>query len=169
MQRKNPSPAWPGRTWTCPHLRRPPAVPALPTPGGGWRRACPPGGGRKLYYFSAEFLVGRLLSNQLWAWGWRSRKAHLAALGRDLALVESREPEPSLGNGGLGRLAACFLDSIAALGLRGDGVGLNYHYGLFRQRLPVPADGGARPLAPAVTAGSSRRGGLSPSRWGTPR
>ncbi len=94
-----------------------------------------PQGDRKLYYFSAEFLMGKLLSNNLLALGlYREVKELLADLGRDLGVIESMEPEPSLGNGGLGRLAACFLDSIAALGLPGDGVGLNYHYGLFRQQ-----------------------------------
>ena len=95
-----------------------------------------PKGDRKLYYFSAEFLVGKLLGNNLLALGIREEvRALLAELGRDLAAIEELEPEPSLGNGGLGRLAACFLDSIAALGLPGDGVGLCYHYGLFRQKL----------------------------------
>lgn len=95
-----------------------------------------PTGDRKLYYFSAEFLMGKLLSNNLLALGlFDETKQILASLGRNLADIESLEPEPSLGNGGLGRLAACFLDSIAALGLPGDGVGLNYHYGLFRQKL----------------------------------
>lgn len=94
-----------------------------------------PGGERKLYYFSAEFLVGKLLSNNLLALGiYNEAKETLAEFGRELGEIESIEPEPSLGNGGLGRLAACFLDSIAFLGLPGDGVGLNYHYGLFRQR-----------------------------------
>ena len=94
-----------------------------------------PQGDRKLYYFSAEFLMGKLLSNNLLALGlYDEAKALLAGLGRNLGAIESMEPEPSLGNGGLGRLAACFLDSIAALGLPGDGVGLNYHYGLFRQK-----------------------------------
>ena len=94
-----------------------------------------PDNGRKLYYFSAEFLLGKLLSNQLLALGIHGQvKEYLEELGRDLGAIEELEPEPSLGNGGLGRLAACFLDSIAALGLPGDGVGLNYHYGLFRQR-----------------------------------
>ena len=94
-----------------------------------------PAGQRKLYYFSAEFLMGKLLSNNLLALGLHGEvKELLADLGRDLGVIESMEPEPSLGNGGLGRLAACFLDSIAALGLPGDGVGLNYHYGLFRQK-----------------------------------
>lgn len=89
-----------------------------------------PKGERKLYYFSAEFLMGKLLSNNLLALGLHDEvKTLLADLGRDLGVIESMEPEPSLGNGGLGRLAACFLDSIAALGLPGDGVGLNYHYG----------------------------------------
>ncbi len=97
---------------------------------------CPaPSTGRKLYYFSAEFLVGKLLSNNLLALGaFEPTKELLASMGRDLSAVEAIEPEPSLGNGGLGRLAACFLDSIAALGLPGDGVGLNYHYGLFKQK-----------------------------------
>ena len=94
-----------------------------------------PAGERKLYYFSAEFLMGRLLSNNLQALGlYDEARGFLAGLGRDLGALESMEPEPSLGNGGLGRLAACFLDSIAALGLPGDGVGLNYHYGLFKQK-----------------------------------
>ncbi|MGE4275591.1 MAG: glycogen/starch/alpha-glucan phosphorylase [Lawsonibacter sp.] len=94
-----------------------------------------PRAGRKLYYVSAEFLLGKLLSNHLLALGLYDQvKELLADLGRDLGMIESMEPEPSLGNGGLGRLAACFLDSIAALGLPGDGVGLNYHYGLFRQK-----------------------------------
>ena len=94
-----------------------------------------PGGERKLYYFSAEFLVGKLLDNNLLALGLRDQvRELLASWGHDLNAVEEQEPEPSLGNGGLGRLAACFLDSIAALGLQGDGVGLNYHYGLFHQR-----------------------------------
>ncbi|MCI8422990.1 MAG: glycogen/starch/alpha-glucan phosphorylase [Lawsonibacter sp.] len=91
--------------------------------------------GRKLYYFSAEFLIGKLLSNNLLALGLHEPVGKLlASMGRDLGVIESMEPEPSLGNGGLGRLAACFLDSIAALGLPGDGVGLNYHYGLFQQK-----------------------------------
>lgn len=93
-------------------------------------------GKRKLYYFSAEFLVGRLLRGNLINLGLlEDVEALLAAHGRSLAQIEDQEPEPSLGNGGLGRLAACFLDSIASLGINGDGVGLNYHYGLFRQRL----------------------------------
>ena len=94
-----------------------------------------PEGTRKLYYFSAEFLMGKLLDNNLLALGVHSKvRELLSSMGRDLAQIEEQEPEPSLGNGGLGRLAACFLDSIAALGLKGDGVGLNYHYGLFHQR-----------------------------------
>ena len=95
-----------------------------------------PQGKRKLYYFSAEFLLGKLLSNNLLALGlYEQVDSLLRQWGSSLAAVEEAEPEPSLGNGGLGRLAACFLDSIAALGLPGDGVGLNYHYGLFRQVL----------------------------------
>ncbi len=93
-----------------------------------------PTGERKLYYFSAEFLIGKLLSNNLLALGVFDQVSQaLAECGHTLSAVEEVEPEPSLGNGGLGRLAACFLDSIAALGLLGDGVGLNYHYGLFKQ------------------------------------
>ena len=92
-------------------------------------------GERKLYYFSAEFLVGKLLSNNLLAMGiYEPVRQLLADMGRELSGIENIEPEPSLGNGGLGRLAACFLDSIAALELPGDGVGLNYHYGLFKQK-----------------------------------
>ncbi len=95
----------------------------------------PASGPRKLYYFSAEFLVGRLLRANLINLGLcKEAEDLLAAHGRSLAQVEDCEPEPSLGNGGLGRLAACFLDSIASLGLPGDGVGLCYHYGLFRQK-----------------------------------
>lgn len=93
-----------------------------------------PQGQRKLYYFSAEFLIGKLLSNNLLALGiFEQIQDILAGMGKSLAAIEQYEPEPSLGNGGLGRLAACFLDSIAALGLPGDGVGLCYHYGLFEQ------------------------------------
>lgn len=91
-------------------------------------------GKRKLYYISAEFLIGKLLSNNLINLGiYEDVKKFLADNGKSLAEIEEVEPEPSLGNGGLGRLAACFLDSIASLGLNGDGVGLNYHYGLFKQ------------------------------------
>ena len=91
-------------------------------------------GKRKLYYISAEFLIGKLLSNNLINLGiYEDVKKLLADNGKSLAEIEEVEPEPSLGNGGLGRLAACFLDSIASLGLNGDGVGLNYHYGLFKQ------------------------------------
>lgn len=89
---------------------------------------------RKLYYFSAEFLIGKLLSNNLLNLGiYDDVKAELAKYGKDITDIEQVENEPSLGNGGLGRLAACFLDSISTLGLNGDGVGLNYHFGLFRQ------------------------------------
>ncbi len=92
-------------------------------------------GKRKLYYVSAEFLIGKLLSNHLINLGlFDEAKALLARYGHDLAAIEEQENEPSLGNGGLGRLAACFLDSIATLGLYGDGAGLNYHDGLFYQR-----------------------------------
>ena len=91
-------------------------------------------GKRKLYYISAEFLIGKLLSNNLINLGlYDEVKAELNDAGRSLAEIEEIEPEPSLGNGGLGRLAACFLDSIANLGLNGDGIGLNYHLGLFKQ------------------------------------
>lgn len=91
--------------------------------------------GRKLYYLSAEFLVGRLLGNNLLNLGLYEQVDNLLqSQGRSLAAIEELEAEPSLGNGGLGRLAACFLDSIATLGLYGEGVGLAYHFGLFRQR-----------------------------------
>lgn len=91
-------------------------------------------GDRKLYYISAEFLVGKLLSNNLINLGlYEEVKAALTEAGKSLAEIEEIEPEPSLGNGGLGRLAACYLDSAATLGLPADGVGLLYHFGLFRQ------------------------------------
>ena len=90
--------------------------------------------GRKVYYISAEFLIGKLLSNNLINLGvYDEVRELLAANGKDICEIEEVEPEPSLGNGGLGRLAACFLDSIATLGLEGDGIGLNYHLGLFKQ------------------------------------
>ena len=90
--------------------------------------------GRKLYYISAEFLIGKLLSNNLINLGlYDEAREALAAAGKNLSDIEEVEPEPSLGNGGLGRLAACFLDSLATLDLPGDGVGLRYHFGLFHQ------------------------------------
>ena len=91
-------------------------------------------GKKKIYYISAEFLIGKLLSNNLINLGIYDEVAEfLKKNGKSLAEIESVEPEPSLGNGGLGRLAACFLDSIATLGLPGEGIGLNYHLGLFNQ------------------------------------
>lgn len=91
-------------------------------------------GEKKVYYISAEFLIGKLLSNNLINLGIYDKVAeYLKENGKDITEIEEVEPEPSLGNGGLGRLAACFLDSIATLGLAGDGIGLNYHYGLFKQ------------------------------------
>ena len=91
-------------------------------------------GKKKLYYISAEFLIGKLLSNNLINLGiYDEVKETLEKNGKSLAEIEEIELEPSLGNGVLGRLAACFIDSIATLGLNGDGVGLNYHYGLFKQ------------------------------------
>ena len=90
--------------------------------------------GRKLYYISAEFLIGKLLSNNLINLGlYDEVRDALAAAGKKLSDIEEVEPEPSLGNGGLGRLAACFLDSLATLNLPGDGIGLRYHFGLFHQ------------------------------------
>ena len=92
--------------------------------------------GRKLYYISAEFLIGKLLSNNLINLGlYDEVRSALLAAGKNLADIEEVEPEPSLGNGGLGRLAACFLDSLATLNLPGDGIGLRYHFGLFHQSL----------------------------------
>lgn len=89
---------------------------------------------KKLYYISAEFLIGKLLSNNLINLGiYDEVKEILANNGKNISEIEEAEPEPSLGNGGLGRLAACFLDSIATSGLPGDGIGLNYHFGLFKQ------------------------------------
>lgn len=91
-------------------------------------------GEKKIYYISAEFLIGKLLSNNLLNLGvYDKMDAVLKKNGKNLSLIEEAEPEPSLGNGGLGRLAACFLDSIASLGLPGEGIGLNYHFGLFKQ------------------------------------
>ena len=91
-------------------------------------------GKKKIYYISAEFLIGKLLSNNLINLGVYDEVAkYLKENGKELSMIEEIEPEPSLGNGGLGRLAACFLDSIATLGLPGEGIGLNYHLGLFKQ------------------------------------
>ena len=91
-------------------------------------------GEKKVYYISAEFLIGKLLSNNLINLGVYDKMSEiLEKNGKKLSVIEEIEPEPSLGNGGLGRLAACFLDSIATLGLPGEGIGLNYHYGLFKQ------------------------------------
>jgi len=91
-------------------------------------------GDKKVYYISAEFLIGKLLSNNLINLGiYDQLEEVLKENGKELNRIEEMEPEPSLGNGGLGRLAACFLDSIATLGLPGEGIGLNYHYGLFKQ------------------------------------
>lgn len=91
-------------------------------------------GDKKIYYISAEFLIGKLLSNNLINLGiYDKLEAVLKQNGKELSVIEEIEPEPSLGNGGLGRLAACFLDSIATLGLPGEGIGLNYHFGLFKQ------------------------------------
>lgn len=91
-------------------------------------------GEKKVYYISAEFLIGKLLSNNLINLGIYDRLNDiLRKNGKSLSAIEEVEPEPSLGNGGLGRLAACFLDSIATLGLPGEGIGLNYHFGLFKQ------------------------------------
>ena len=90
---------------------------------------------KKVYYVSAEFLIGKLLSNNLINLGiYEDIKNILNENGKSLCEIEEVEPEPSLGNGGLGRLAACFLDSIASIGLSGDGIGLNYHFGLFKQK-----------------------------------
>ena len=101
--------------------------------------------GRKLYYISAEFLIGKLLSNNLINLGlYEEVKACLEAHGKSMAALEEVEPEPSLGNGGLGRLAACFLDSLATLKLPGDGIGLRYHCGETngrrkrKRRIPYP-------------------------------
>ena len=89
---------------------------------------------KKIYYISAEFLIGKLLSNNMINLGiYEEVREILASHGKDICEIEELEPEPSLGNGGLGRLAACFLDSIATLGMCGDGIGLNYHFGLFKQ------------------------------------
>ncbi|MCR4649614.1 MAG: glycogen/starch/alpha-glucan family phosphorylase [Lachnospiraceae bacterium] len=91
-------------------------------------------GEKKIFYISAEFLIGRLLTNNLINLGIYDKMSEvLKKNGKDISLIEEVEPEPSLGNGGLGRLAACFMDSIATLGLPGAGIGLNYHYGLFKQ------------------------------------
>ncbi len=98
----------------------------------GWKNNS---GKRKLYYISAEFLIGKLLSNNLINLGiYDLVAAMLAKNGKNITAIEEIEPEPSLGNGGLGRLAACYMDSIATLGLNGEGLGLNYHLGLFRQQ-----------------------------------
>ena len=89
---------------------------------------------KKIYYISAEFLIGKLLSNNLINLGiYKEVRDELKAAGKNLSHVEEVETEPSLGNGGLGRLASCFIDSMSTLGINGEGVGLNYHCGLFKQ------------------------------------
>jgi len=101
---------------------------------------------RKVYYISAEFLIGKLLSNNLINLGiYKDVKAELDAAGKSISEIEDVEPEPSLGNGGLGRLASCFIDSMSTLGINGEGVGLNYHCGLFKQvfNYGLPAIGNA--------------------------
>lgn len=98
------------------------------------RATIPNDGDKKIYYISAEFLIGKLLSNNLINLGIYDKVEEiLKNRGKELFRIEEIEPEPSLGNGGLGRLAACFMDSIATLGLPGEGIGLNYHFGLFKQ------------------------------------
>lgn len=98
----------------------------------------PTDGKKKVYYISAEFLIGKLLSNNLINLGVYDKvESILKAKGRNLAEIEEAEPEPSLGNGGLGRLAACFLDSIATLGLPGEGIGLNYHSAFSNRSLRI--------------------------------
>ena len=90
---------------------------------------------KKVYYISSEFLIGKMLSNNLINLGLYDEVRNLlSSNGKALSAIEEIEPEPSLGNGGLGRLAACFLDSIASLDLPGNGISLNYHYGLFKQK-----------------------------------
>ena len=112
-------------------------------------------GKKKIYYISAEFLIGKLLSNNLINLGVYDEVAkYLKENGKELSMIEEIEPEPSLGNGGLGRLAACFLDSIATLGLPGEGIGLNYHLGLSNRSLRIIFSLRHRIL------GSSRRAGL---------
>ena len=102
-------------------------------------------GEKKVYYISAEFLIGKLLSNNLINLGiYEKINGILEKNGHTMAELEEVEPEPSLGNGGLGRLAACFMDSIATLGLPGEGIGLNYHFGLFKQVFKCPEAFGKR-------------------------
>lgn len=126
--------------------------------------------GRKVYYISAEFLIGKLLSNNLINLRvYDEVKEELAQAGKNLSEIEELEVEPSLGNGGLGRLAACFLDSIANLGLNGDGIGLNYHLGLFKQvfengkqkEVPNPWIGKDSWLVPTDVTYSIDFGGMS--------
>lgn len=109
-------------------------------------------GEKKLYYVSMEFLIGKLLANNLLNLGiYQRMEKILAGHGKNLAELCELEPEPSLGNGGLGRLAACFLDSIATLGLKGDGVGLLYHYGLFKQVFAYREEDRKKAIASAKT------------------
>ena len=114
---------------------------------------------KKVYYISAEFLIGKLLSNNLINLGlYDDVKKRIAAAGKDLIEVEEVELEPSLGNGGLGRLAACFIDSISSLGLNGDGVGLNYHFGFSNKSLKQPTRNDSKRMVdrPKLVVRSSR-------------
>ena len=115
-------------------------------------------GTKKIYYISAEFLIGKLLSNNLINLGiYDELEAALKEDGKELSRIEEIEPEPSLGNGGLGRLAACFLDSIASLGLSGDGIGLNYHLDCLSRYLRIECRPQRRTIGSKINHGLQRQ------------